>query len=101
MVRILKEAEAIVAGWQMKMKDKLELIFKHRDDPEGFEAVGTHDQGMFRVHFKNGDSFTVQNKMIINVSKNGKLFNQWPCTFGNIKKGGGVVQETIREMDEV
>ena len=87
MVRIIKEAEMIVAAWQTKMLDKLTLIFKHREDIEGFTTVGTHSQGMFRVDFKNGDSFVVETKMIINVSKNGKLFNQWPSTFSSIHKG--------------
>lgn len=82
------EATVIVAAWRAKIMVKMEEILQTRTDVVSVETMGSHDNGMFRIRFENGDQFSVQTKMIINVSSKGKLFNQWPSTFCNVQKGG-------------
>lgn len=85
-------AADILRGFQMKMVEKIGAILKHREDVASVETFGTTQSGCFIIRFANEDSFTVHNN-IINVSRKGKLFNQFPTTFGNIKKGGEVFKK--------
>lgn len=91
--RLHAVAAEILIGFQMKMVEKIGAILKNREDVASVETFGTTQSGCFIIRFTNEDSFTVQNNIIINVSCKGKLFNQFPTTFGNIKKGGEVFKK--------
>ena len=49
-------------------------------------------------NFKDGASFTVENKIIINTSPLGRPFYQFPCTFHNATLPNG---EKIKNISEV
>lgn len=74
-----KYADESLASFKAKMQNKLENL----GTLTKAEFTGDLYRNMLSLTYKNA-SMTIESKVIVNCSKLGKLFNQYPSTFHNV-----------------